>query len=67
MRLLAIGDCLADIEFLQRADDLRADRVAGVQRVERVLEHHLDGGHRVDATLLDAGGLDLAVAERNLT
>ena len=33
---------LRDAEFLQHADDLRADRMAGVQRVERVLEHHLE-------------------------
>ena len=32
-----------DPELLDHPGDLRADAVAGVQRVERVLEHHLQG------------------------
>ena len=36
------GVGLADAEFLQRADDLRRRPHGRVERVERVLEHHLD-------------------------
>jgi hypothetical protein len=66
MRWLAVGGRLADAEFLQRADDLRAHRMAGIERVERILEHHLDRRDGADVALLDAGRLDLLVAERHL-
>ena len=32
---------LGDAEFLEHAADLRADRMAGIERLERVLEHDL--------------------------
>ena len=65
IRCAPLGDCLADAELLQRADDLRADRMARVQRVERVLEHHLDRRDGLHVARLDAGRLDLLVAERH--
>ena len=51
----------ADAEALQRAHDLRADRVAGIQRVERVLEDHLDRG---DGALVAAASIDRPVLDR---
>ena len=61
---LALGVGLADAEFLQRANDLRADAMAGVERVERVLEHHLDRGDGRGVALLDGQRVDVDVAER---
>ncbi len=46
MRARRVGLAAADAELLQRADDLAADRMRRVERVERVLEHHLDRRRR---------------------
>ena len=43
--LAAFGHGLADAELLERAQDLRAHGVRRVQRVEGILEHHLDRCH----------------------
>ena len=63
--LAPLGGVLADPEPLQRAQDLRADRIARIERVERILEDHLDRGDRLDRAMLDRPVLDRLVAEHH--
>ena len=63
--LASLGAGLADPEPLERAHDLRADRIARIERVERILEHHLDRGDRLDRAMLDRPVLDRLVAEHH--
>src|SRR5271156_1438094 len=55
----------ADAEALQRAHYLRSHGVAGIQRVERILEDHLNGGDRLDVAPLDRGALNGEMIERS--
>src|SRR5206468_8434434 len=48
-----------DAELLDHPGDLRADAVAGVQRVERVLEHHLQGADLLRRAAADRGLRDV--------
>ncbi len=56
----------ADAEDFQRADDLAPHRHRRVERVERVLEHHLDARHRVCRPVFDRCRLNFVVVKHDL-
>ena len=52
--------------LLDHPRDLRADRMARIERVERVLEHHLQVAHDLRAALLHRQVAELLVVEHDL-
>ena len=62
-----LGVVRPDAEPLQRTNDLRPDRIARVQRVERILKDHLDRGNRLGRPPFDRPALDRFVIEHNQT